>query len=208
MASSQEPSFGFPQMSNAVPSQPHVNDFDLFFPFADTHPVNDLVPLSSPAAARRRRRACSSRPSSAPDAGPAAIPFPSPQDVRRAVLSFSASSSDNEDDDEQLRSAETDTDELGSSDDDDVVMRFANGAPTRFELAYSVFIKVRDHPATQSDHRCNICLHHEKRVYFVPCGHAPCCKTCAEKLGEAQPFHLKCPICRESVNRAFVYYPS
>jgi hypothetical protein len=56
-------------------------------------------------------------------------------------------------------------------------------------------------PIIPPDQDCCVCLSMPKSVLFLPCGHAPCCAVCWNKmLGSS--FSPQCPICRTPVEKA------
>ena len=54
---------------------------------------------------------------------------------------------------------------------------------------------------------CCVCLSMPKSVLFLPCGHAPCCAVCWNKM-LGSTFSPQCPICRTPVEKAERLSPS
>jgi hypothetical protein len=57
-------------------------------------------------------------------------------------------------------------------------------------------LKIRDVEGNELG-ECSICMYNMKDIILQPCGHCCMCKMCYDKM---QDIHLKCPICRRSVN--------
>lgn len=46
---------------------------------------------------------------------------------------------------------------------------------------------------------CSICLENPKCIFFYPCGHVSCCRTCSTKLAN-------CPMCRVTISEKYACY--
>ncbi|KAL3087679.1 hypothetical protein niasHT_028985 [Heterodera trifolii] len=56
---------------------------------------------------------------------------------------------------------------------------------------------------------CTICMENKRNVIFMPCSHAIVCKSCTEKImSSSAPGAMKCPICKQNIEKILPFYLS
>ncbi|KAL3070783.1 hypothetical protein niasHS_016649 [Heterodera schachtii] len=57
---------------------------------------------------------------------------------------------------------------------------------------------------------CTICMENKRNVIFMPCSHAIVCKSCTEKImsSSAPAGAMKCPICKQNIEKILPFYLS